>query len=1187
MPRADQPQKGRLVDLSKGMVDVVHPALLDDSESRLLKNATLDEKGTLRPCPGRIERFTSSLGTYPVAGMAPFYKPDGTSRLLTGTEDGKLYTDSPHIINNYDTQGDFNGGQNFSVQADSFGKLWPKIISTGFEDGLFDDFHTRDAGWTIDTTVYKTGAKSAKGTGQGQHLKRELGINAYQVYVKAAVRFGEADKIHYPLAPVGASNNYTNALVAHSDGHFKYWTGTAFSNFPVDKTYSANTWYIVEFWFINGAFWINIDDVSLTPHGLTLKDTSNNTVTQCSIIDFITSDSTVTAAMWIDDVTISLIHPVFNRASVAYKQDGSQVATNSPRFEIVGSRQAVMNEEGTINLLTANQASAETDTTGFAVVGSGVTITRDTTKSWHGLASLKVVCDGSVSGQGIYVWITKSSGSAVNYAGQVRSTGTGTVMVYLSGNYDAGTNSSNTTLTMNNSWQKGICARTCGVNDTMVNLVIKTTSTQAVTFWIDGLQLESEKLYASSWQLPGTARNSESLSISTPGVLDHQEATVEFTWIPQQPISSIISQVTSPTILQIGRYNLNNSLTLWAFYNSANLGSEPSLRLFVRGSTATSSWSIYPTILDSGTGWYVPGQPIKFAVKWITANTFSVAVNGVVYGPYAIADPLTGWDGNTLYLGTAQSVSFSNAFYNDVRISSRVRTDQEIANAYANGQPLTADDATTLLMPCNGNLDVLATHHWISPVIDCSNASDKASGHASLTATTPGASTVAISSRSAPASTGPWTTWAAALGDSTLQHTANNYVQVRLTLTRSGESDPYVDKLVVSFDGQPTATLLASDFVAGGQFFFTTLLSKMIVVNKLNAPRKYDGTTLSALGGNPPNAQYVAAHKNFLFMAHSTANPSRLYFSEVLNIESWPVLNFIDVSPNDGDWITGLLPYDDYLIITKNRSVWILVGSGTSDFEVRRLHAEIGCVAPRSLVRMGEAFAFVAYDGIYLSDRVQPVLISERLKKTWQGLNRRRLGQACAVYYDHKLRVDLPNGSSTINNVRIVYDAIRKAMYEREFSDHASCYTKFVEVGQEVLLYGHSNEGQVSQADTGTTDAGAEINFEWESKHFDNGLPEHIKRWRKVFMEFAPAASDTVVNVAFIVDGGAPSASIPVLVPGSATKKVHTARLLPSQVGVVQGHSIGYRVTQSNTNGGVGIHSCILDYFIKGARPTL
>ncbi|MGD9663120.1 MAG: hypothetical protein AB7U63_17830 [Porticoccaceae bacterium] len=301
----------RVIDWSDGMNNAVNAALLKDSESVLLQNASLDQKGTLFPRKGRVERYNPDISTTgSVAGIASYYKSDGTSRLLIGTGDGKLYTDKPHIINSYDTQGEFNSGQYQAAVATSDGKIWPMIISTGFEDGSFSDFHTRDSGWTIDDTVYKTGAKSAKGTGTTQKLIRELGINAGQVYVKLACRFAETDQEHFPVIFKSPTDTEIQAVVADSDGNFKYHNGTALAAFPTTKTYAANTWYVVEVWVSGGTFWVSIDGVSLTPSGLAMKDTANAAQMQVTKMQIQNAGAT-SATMWVDDVEINTIASMF------------------------------------------------------------------------------------------------------------------------------------------------------------------------------------------------------------------------------------------------------------------------------------------------------------------------------------------------------------------------------------------------------------------------------------------------------------------------------------------------------------------------------------------------------------------------------------------------------------------------------------------------------------------------------------------------------------------------------------------------------------------------------------------------------------------------------------------------------------------------------------------------------------
>lgn len=98
-------QYGRLVEQSGGMVDaVVHPALLKDSEARLLKNASISEKGTVKTTRGRQARFNTPFDTNnPCNGLTAFYPDTSTSRLVMGAGT-KLYSDTPHLIESWNSE---------------------------------------------------------------------------------------------------------------------------------------------------------------------------------------------------------------------------------------------------------------------------------------------------------------------------------------------------------------------------------------------------------------------------------------------------------------------------------------------------------------------------------------------------------------------------------------------------------------------------------------------------------------------------------------------------------------------------------------------------------------------------------------------------------------------------------------------------------------------------------------------------------------------------------------------------------------------------------------------------------------------------------------------------------------------------------------------------------------------------
>lgn len=118
------------------------------------------------------------------------------------------------------------------------------------------------------------------------------------------------------------------------------------------------------------------------------------------------------------------------------------------------------------------------------------------------------------------------------------------------------------------------------------------------------------------------------------------------------------------------------------------------------------------------------------------------------------------------------------------------------------------------------------------------------------------------------------------------------------------------------------------NFVATGTVYppsFDTLLNKVYMTTSGRALASWDGTTFANVSG-APQCHFLKTFKNYMFAANTTANPSRIFWSAVINPDSWPASNFIDVAPNDGQQITGLFNDGTSLLILKQRSIYKLSG---------------------------------------------------------------------------------------------------------------------------------------------------------------------------------------------------------------------------------------------------------------------
>ncbi|MCK9326739.1 MAG: phage tail protein [Bacteroidales bacterium] len=208
--------------------------------------------------------------------------------------------------------------------------------------------------------------------------------------------------------------------------------------------------------------------------------------------------------------------PTFTRDSVAYLSDGTQVPAGVPRFEDGKFGKGVMIEEGTTNLLTANQSSVETDLTGFT--NANMNMSRDNAHAKHGTYALKAAWT-SIAGDAYVVPYGITINPNTTYSWQAWVYAESEVylplqncyIIEFGGNW-RGTGAAGTGLTK---IPAGIWTKIGGTGTTNSDWISGANSaillrppcdsagnTLTTPIWVDCLQIE-QKGYATSWQIGG------------------------------------------------------------------------------------------------------------------------------------------------------------------------------------------------------------------------------------------------------------------------------------------------------------------------------------------------------------------------------------------------------------------------------------------------------------------------------------------------------------------------------------------------------------------------------------------------------------------------------------------------------------------------------------------------------------
>lgn len=165
----------------------------------------------------------------------------------------------------------------------------------------------------------------------------------------------------------------------------------------------------------------------------------------------------------------------------------------------------------------------------------------------------------------------------------------------------------------------------------------------------------------------------------------------------------------------------------------------------------------------------------------------------------------------------------------------------------------------------------------------------------------------------------------------------------------------------------------------------TTFDNFAVITNGLDTPQVWDNTSLDSItDSDAPKAKYLEVHKNRLFMANTSGNPSRLYWSATNDPQTWDPVSTEDVSIQDGGDIVAIKSFSNSMIVFKsNGTIHQVIGNfdqnaqGVPDF-VRRIDSweNIGVIAERSPVVHNNSLYFVCETGVY---RIDPRMFIEKV----------------------------------------------------------------------------------------------------------------------------------------------------------------------------------------------------------------
>lgn len=297
------------------------------------------------------------------------------------------------------------------------------------------------------------------------------------------------------------------------------------------------------------------------------------------------------------------------------------------------------------------------------------------------------------------------------------------------------------------------------------------------------------------------------------------------------------------------------------------------------------------------------------------------------------------------------------------------------------------------------------------------------------------------------------------------------------------------------------------------------------------------GFTLSVtpqpLFGFTQAPRFLSLYNNSLFAIGFSSNPSTVFYSEVGIPTDFGATFSLEVRTNDGDVLTGGVPFSSRLVLSKTRSMHAVEGD-EPPYGSQQLTSTYGSLSHRTMRVIDDYLLFLDAEGICRYNGANFEIISTPVEDTFQRMNiPAAIDRAAMMHIKDRNEVwtVFPIDGATFNNRLVVYDYTVNRFYE---SENVAIASFDMLQGSLARPYPQATDysGQIFQyGPTFFTNNGAPIQFGYLSKYFQGELGySTTKQFRQLYFDVDPTAGvGATLNVSLYTNvSPTPSRSFPV-----------------------------------------------------------
>jgi len=286
--------------------------------------------------------------------------------------------------------------------------------------------------------------------------------------------------------------------------------------------------------------------------------------------------------------------------------------------------------------------------------------------------------------------------------------------------------------------------------------------------------------------------------------------------------------------------------------------------------------------------------------------------------------------------------------------------------------------------------------------------------------------------------------------ESPLSQESNEIQVTAATTTRGAGTGVPITGLIVDIPTGPNGTKARRLYRTkndGNTFFFVRQINN-------NSDETYtDFAADSELASQAPSAtssvlmpspacRFSATFKNVLFIDGGEMDPTRLYYSQPLQPDTYAASAYFEVGTREGGDITGLAPYYNSLLVFRENAIDLIRGDSVNGFNLVPFIQGVGTLSPHTIVPIPNlGLSFMSQDGIYLlrggldgGADLKLEKISQPIQEFFERASRDKLPAAVGAYSqrERELHYYFCIDGQTFLNKGIVYHVDNGTFSERD-----------------------------------------------------------------------------------------------------------------------------------------------------------